>query len=78
MRLEDLEDVKQWIAAHDGKITAYWEQQHSWNKTADHNFRDIYSRLTSIEKKIMWVAGMGATLGAFLGVLLPKLLAAIG
>jgi hypothetical protein len=76
--MEDIEDVKQWIAEHDGKITAFWNQQHDWNKVVDVSFRDIYGRINSLEKKIMWFAGAGAAIGAIVGALLPKLISVIG
>lgn len=71
-RVETLEDVKQWIAAHDGKIDAYWEAQHKWNddkerelKVDRKEMREALSsfarRLVGVEKKLIWMVAACAS-----------------
>lgn len=70
-RLAKLEETVErhslYIAGHEGKINAYWEAQHTWNAGVDKNFTDIFKRLTALEKRIAWVAGLSAGIGAALG-----------
>jgi len=74
-RPQDLDEVKLWIAEHDGRINAYWETQHTWNERVDSRHQDLYSRISALEKKVMWVAGAAAVLGSLLGTLIPKIIA---
>ena len=67
-RLEDLDDVKMWIADHDGRNDAYWTAQHVWNSTKDKEISALGNRVSAIEKRVMWVAGIFSALGAGGGV----------
>ena len=46
--IDDLDDVKAWIAHHDGRIGALWDAQHEWNRKVERRLdgtmtRDSYS-----------------------------------
>jgi hypothetical protein len=67
MRIETIEDVRTWIAEHDGRNNAYWRQQHEWNGIADKKFSETDKRITAVEKRVIFWAGAAATLGALIG-----------
>ena len=67
---KDLDDVKLWIADHDARIDAWWQEQKTWNvkfekevRATQHGF-DI--RLSAVEKRMIYVAGFGAGVGSIL------------
>lgn len=62
-----------WEAEHDGRTNAWWDAQHTWNEKADHMHSTINARLSAIERKIMWVTGFAAALGAVAGNILSNL-----
>ena len=73
-RIENLEDVQRWIAEHDGRINAWWFAQREWNDRHDTKCQDtrdkigaLNVRLTAIEKRIIYVAGVMSALGAAFG-----------
>ncbi len=73
-RIETLNDMKVWIADHDGRIDAYWEAQHIWNKKIEIEFKDFGLRISSCEKKIMYFAGAAAALGSVVGAFVANTL----
>lgn len=73
-RIESIEDIKIWIADHDGRIDAWWVQQHSWNKSMEGNTRSCETRLTALEKKVMYFSGASAAFGSVIGALIANAL----
>lgn len=71
--IKDVEDVKLWIAEHDGRINAYWDQQRQFNAEVQDDMRNVFSRLNAVERRAAWMAGVGAGAGALLGTLLAFL-----
>jgi hypothetical protein len=69
--INSLEDVKVWIAEHDGRIDAWWDAQHQWNTSHHESHGAIHSRLASIERRIIYVSGIFAGAGGLLGSLVP-------
>jgi putative NADH-flavin reductase len=66
-RIEDLEDVKTWIASHDARINAWWESQHELNTKVEGCMKDLETKVSALEKKVMWIAGAASALGAVVG-----------
>lgn len=62
-----------WAAEHDGRIGAWWEAQHAWNGKAEKMHATFTLRLSALERKIMWIAGFSAAIGAVAGNLLSNL-----
>ena len=73
-RIETLEDVKIWIADHNGRIDAFWAHQHAWNEGVKKQLVSGERRLTALEKKVMYFSGAAAALGSVVGALLAKAL----
>lgn len=73
--INTIEDIKIWIADHDGRIDAYWDEQHRWNSKMEDVIESIGLRLTSVEKKIMWFAGASAAVGSVVGAFVANTLA---
>jgi hypothetical protein len=74
-RVADLENYK---AAHDARITAWWEAQHKWNANREvycdrvhgkvtNTMDGIDSRLGQVERRIVWFTGMCAGIGCLIG-----------
>lgn len=84
-RLEkELNDSRLWQAEHDGRINAYWKAQHAWNhehdveadvvrKVTDKKIAAVDGRLSSIEKKIIWITAIAAAGGGSIGPILQAL-----
>lgn len=64
--LQTLEDIRLWIADHDAKINLLWKQQHDFNERLD-------SRVSVIEKKIVWLTTLAAAGGGVGGQFLAAL-----
>lgn len=62
-QIQTLEDVKLWAVEHDARIDAWWREQFRKND-------GVECRMSSVERKVMWLAGAAAAIGAFLGVIL--------
>jgi hypothetical protein len=75
-RVETLEDVKAWIADHDGRIDAWWDAQHQQNRDNEHWKRKIQERLTALEKRVVWISGMAAGSGAGIGTVIVEVIKA--
>jgi len=63
-----------WVAAHDARIDAYWDAQHNWNAKIDTGASQALSRISSIERKMMWWAGFAAAAGSVVGSLIGRFL----
>ena len=66
----DVQGITVWIAEHDGRIDAWWDEQKRWNlafekevRTQHHGFE---LRLSAVEKRMIYVAGFGAGIGSLL------------
>lgn len=81
-RIDSLADAAAWIHEHDGRIEAWWVEQHRHNvdertRTDDKfgRFRDevrtMKLRITACERKLIYIAGVaswgGAVVGAIVG-----------
>lgn len=71
-KIETLEDVKQWIAGTDARSQAFWDAQKGWNHDMERRTDGIQRRLSSLELRVMWLAGFAAAAGGVLGTVLPK------
>ena len=71
-RIETIDDIKTWIADHDGRIDAYWEAQFKLNDKIEGKFGSLYNRLEALEKRVMWFAGVAAGVGSVIGGLLTR------
>ncbi len=67
--INDIDDVKRWIADHDGRINAYWAAQFKYNEKAEKRLDGYAVRLTGVEKKMFWIAGFAAAVGSVGGSL---------
>lgn len=65
-KIETLEDVRLWIADHDGRIDQLWQQQHRINDRTE-------SRVSALERRVIFWAGAAAAAGSILGPLLGRL-----
>jgi len=63
-RIETTEDIINWIFEHDGRIDAYWENQHKWNSKVDDNFKEYDKRMSSVEKRMIMFSTVGSMIGA--------------
>ena len=72
--LKDLDDVKLWIAEHDGRIEERWEQQWRENRHTKDTLDRHDAALQSLEKRIAWFAGMAAALGSIGGTMISWIL----
>ena len=45
----------------------YWDAQHEWNKDRDKKHTRLEARVSSLERKIIWVAGVAAGVGGAFG-----------
>lgn len=71
---KQIKDIQLWIAEHDGRINAWWEQQHRHNASVDRWRRESFERMGKVEKRMGWVSGFAAAVGASVGALLSALL----
>lgn len=71
--IKTIEDVKVWAAHHDGKIDAFWDNQFKLNSAQTTTNLDLHVRITKVEKKVMWMAGLAAGLGGIIGPLVGRL-----
>lgn len=74
MKINDLDDVKMWIARHAGRSDAYWKEQHRWNDRQEQDIAHLEKRLSTLERKIMWLSGLAAAGGSSLGTMLFHIL----
>jgi len=68
-----LEEIRLWIANHDGRIDAWWHQQHEWNRDIEDRFQKVTERLSALERKVMYMAGLAAAGGAIVGQQIPNI-----
>lgn len=73
-RVDSLEDVKVWIADHDGTTMAWWQAQREWNQRVDRKIADLNVRLTAAERRLIYVAGAASALGGSVGAAILRVL----
>ena len=73
-RLENLDDVKMWIADHDGRIDQLWANQLELNRRQETQINVLAQRLTLLEKRIVFVSGGAAAMGSLGGVLIMQII----
>lgn len=66
-RIESIEDVARWIAAHDGREEAHVAEDQRWKAKTDERLDHHAGRLLAIEKRIMWFSGLAAAGGGVIG-----------
>lgn len=74
----DIDSAKVYLADRDARSFENWETQDDTNKRTNRWVRDHEKRITSLEKKVIWLTFLGATMGGSAGQLLPKLMNALG
>ncbi len=72
-RIESIEDIRVWIADHGGRSSELWRQQEAAHAKMERRMQDTEHRLSTLEKRMMWVSGVAAGFGGLLGALLPSL-----
>lgn len=72
--ITDIETVKLWAVSHDAKIYAWWDEQHRLNDSMRSANKMLEGRISTIEKRIMWVSGAFAGVGALIGTVVSKAL----
>ena len=63
-KIEDLNDVRQWIYDEDARSEVYWSQQLKQNEAMDAKFVAFNLRLSALEKRVYWISGICSALGA--------------
>ncbi len=71
-KMESLEDVIAYCHHHEGQISAWWGEQHRLNEIQETRFLAVESRITAVEKRMVWVAGFAAGLGSIIGTTLQR------
>lgn len=72
--MDNLEDVKMWIAAHDGRISAYWEAQFKLNQDIKDDISNLRTRVSSLERKVIYICAIASASGAGIGNVVLNLL----
>jgi len=70
-----IRELELWRAAHDAKIDTLWSQQFSHNSECKGDHTLAGKRMTLVERKIYWIAGLAAAAGGSLPGLLKALTA---
>ena len=65
-RVDSMDDIKTWIADHDGRIDAWWEAQHALND-------ELEERITKNEKRLIWLMASAAAGGGVAGQIIATL-----
>ena len=60
--IKSLEDVKLWIAAEDAKNKERWTSIFQHRDETNEAIDNLGDRMTTIEKKVVWVSGGAAAL----------------
>ena len=70
-KISDMDDIKSWIAEHDGRIGAWWEAQRRWNDENDRVHREIVEmmhegreRIRALERRVLYATGFASAAGA--------------
>ena len=79
--IQNLDHIRLWIAHTDAQQGERWEQQWKTNNRLDKRVSEaintlerIRDRIDSLERRIAWLAGMAAALGAVGGSLLSSVI----
>lgn len=68
----DVKALELWRAEHSGRNSVQWEQQMMWNARMETAHGHLLTRMSTVEKKVVWWAGFAACLGTLLGFLITK------
>ena len=73
-RVKELEEAmdraRLWMAEHDGRINAYWDEQHRHNKNVDDEMRKLATSLNALERRVVTICGIAAGAGSVIGTIL--------
>ena len=69
---------QKWIAGHEGRINAMWDAQERYNNRLEARMDNHDTRLNSIERKVMLMAGGSAAGGAIMGQLIQGAFQGLG
>jgi hypothetical protein len=70
-RIETVEDARLWAVKHQTEVDGLWTSQHRHNARNHQDHEKILTRLSAIEKRLIYAAGFIAAvvgLATFLGV----------
>lgn len=76
-RVRDIKTLEQlilWAVDHESYINVWWEAQHEWNPKQEKIMEILTQRVSSLERRVIFVAGGASALGSGLGLLLLKLI----
>lgn len=73
-KIEDFDDLKTWIADHEARSDTRWEVQFDHNARIERDLLALGTRITALEKRVMWVAGIFAGAGSTIGTLFVQAL----
>ena len=81
----DLDDIRSkvdqsrlWISAHEARCTERWASQEKHNVEIAKSLRDVFRRLTDLDKRVMWISGAAAAAGGGLGAIISRVLSGGG
>ena len=76
-KIESIADTAAWVHEHDGRINAWWSQQHKLNDDSRAAFSrfglrldGLAKRIGACERKMLYVAGVASWGGAIVGALI--------
>ena len=68
-KIDDLEDVRQWIYGYDARSEEWWDYQDKHNESLDQKLSSINMRLSALERRVIWISAVfsagGAASGSF-------------
>ena len=67
-----LEEVKLWIAEHDGRIDAWWEAQHEWNARMEKWSADVSKEIANLWKKVALPVALASMFATAITVLVAQ------
>ena len=66
-KIETIDDVKTWLAAHDGQVQTWWDAQHEQNNILIKQMAEITVKLDTLRTRNIWLSGLGAGIGFLIG-----------
>ena len=63
-KIDNLEDVRQWIYGHDARSEERGEYQGKANESIDQKLASINIRLSALERRVIWISAVFSAGGA--------------